>query len=230
MGPFQNKIQERKFVVAKKNSRREAPTTFVCKCKEKAGNSKKCPCIAYESLRASQEGFFRTRGDERGSDSNELKKDSGSVVGSRKEKEGFGSKEIEGVGSSENESEMPQPEEIEFSSEEGSSTVKRIRNRLLEEARNSIPEPGSGRVMHLVKAFENILSIPNANSGNAEEGEETVMKWGLPGLQPKATETEVTSSSFLPGDLFFASKNFDMDSRVWSSMDSSSHGRSVFSK
>ncbi|KAJ8637405.1 hypothetical protein MRB53_011672 [Persea americana] len=214
---FQNRIQERRFVVAKKNS-------------------KKCPRIAYESLRASQEDFFRSRGDGLRSDSNEVKDDE-SVIGSREEGgdcngkmiQGSEGKEIEGFGSPEDELEIPEPEEIEFSNEAGSSKVRKIRNRLLEEARNSIPEPGSGRVKHLVKAFESILSIPNPDSAKGKEGDETeerkkAMKWALPGLQPKATETEVSSSSsFLPGDIFFGSKNFDKDSRVWSSIDSSTH-------
>ncbi|CAL5335798.1 unnamed protein product [Camellia sinensis] len=45
-------------------------------------------------------------------------------------------------------------------SEIGSLNIKRRRAKLLEEARESVPEPGSGRVMHLVKAFEKLLAIP----------------------------------------------------------------------
>ncbi|KAJ1412556.1 hypothetical protein SESBI_20282 [Sesbania bispinosa] len=43
---------------------------------------------------------------------------------------------------------------------EGSAMVKCRRERLLEETRNSVPENGSGGVMHLVKAFEGLLIIP----------------------------------------------------------------------
>lgn len=239
IGSFQSRsIQVRKFVVAKKKSKLEVPTTVVCKCKEKAGKFKKCPCIAFESLRASQEEFFQTRGDEQEGDSSETndqksdgRREAQEDLQSKTGEESEG-KDTEGIGSSENEIEIPDPEEIEFSIETGSLKAKRIRNRMLEEARSSIPEPGSGRVLHLVKAFESILTIPSSSPCKDKEGEEKeerskVMKWALPGLPPKAAETEASSSSFLSGNLFFASRNFDMDSRVSSSIDSSSDGRSV---
>ncbi|KAB2599710.1 hypothetical protein D8674_009981 [Pyrus ussuriensis x Pyrus communis] len=57
----QNKIWERKFVIAKKKSKKEN-LNVACKCKEK-GNSKMCLCVAYENLRASQEEFFKKRND-----------------------------------------------------------------------------------------------------------------------------------------------------------------------
>ncbi|CAL5390570.1 unnamed protein product [Camellia sinensis] len=47
-----------------------------------------------------------------------------------------------------------------LSSEIGSLNIKGMRAKLLEEARKSVPKPGSGRVMHLVKAFEKLLAIP----------------------------------------------------------------------
>ncbi|KAF2313650.1 hypothetical protein GH714_012581 [Hevea brasiliensis] len=60
-----NKIRERKFVVAKKNSKKEkvnSTSTVDCKCKERfGGNVNKCLCVAYETLRASQEEFFKKR-------------------------------------------------------------------------------------------------------------------------------------------------------------------------
>nr|KJB75641.1 hypothetical protein B456_012G049600 [Gossypium raimondii] len=63
-----NKLRERKFVVAKKKLKKERsddsnPNVGVdCKCKEKSsGNSKKCLCVAYENLRASQEDFFKNK-------------------------------------------------------------------------------------------------------------------------------------------------------------------------
>ncbi|GMJ16240.1 hypothetical protein like AT5G15510 [Hibiscus trionum] len=61
------KLGERKFVVAKKKSKKErcAPDPNVkidCKCQEKFGGSlKKCLCVAYENLRASQEDFFKNK-------------------------------------------------------------------------------------------------------------------------------------------------------------------------
>ncbi|KAJ1416436.1 hypothetical protein SESBI_17395 [Sesbania bispinosa] len=77
-----------------------------------------------------------------------------------------------------------------------SAMVKCGRERLLEEARNSVPENGSGGVMHLVKAFGRLLSIPKEKDQkeNEEKEEEQfhqngendkknkVMKWGLPRL------------------------------------------------
>ncbi|XP_017614870.1 microtubule-destabilizing protein 60-like isoform X1 [Gossypium arboreum] len=63
-----NKLRERKFVVAKKKLKKERsddsnPNVGIdCKCKEKSsGNSKKCLCVAYENLRASQEDFFKNK-------------------------------------------------------------------------------------------------------------------------------------------------------------------------
>lgn len=53
-------IRERRFVVAKKNLKREKSKslTVSCKCLIN-GQSEKCACAAYETLRASKEGFFR---------------------------------------------------------------------------------------------------------------------------------------------------------------------------
>ncbi|GAU29152.1 hypothetical protein TSUD_275710 [Trifolium subterraneum] len=60
--------------------------------------------------------------------------------------------------------------------------VKRRRERVLEEARNSVPE--NGKVMHLVKAFERLLSIRKENEEDEENDKKNkVMKWALPGLQ-----------------------------------------------
>ncbi|XP_010259341.1 PREDICTED: protein TPX2 [Nelumbo nucifera] len=230
------KIRERKFVVAKKKSK-TALSTATCKCKEKmGGNLKKCPCIAYESLRASQEEFFRNRS----SIEHEFDFDESTMNFERPEGEedqripimenletavASEDKAVEGSGHSMNDSGNQVMEEHELSSEMGSSKIKRRRDKLMEEARNSIPEPGSGRVMHLVKAFERLLSIPSSKeSKRSEEGDDNSkkgMKWALPGLQPKAQETEVSSSSFCPSELFFTSENFGTDSRISSSVDSS---------
>ncbi|CAN1800803.1 Microtubule-destabilizing protein 60, partial [Linum perenne] len=65
---------------------------------------------------------------------------------------------------------------------EGSSTVKR-RREFLEEARKSVLE--CGKVMHLVKAFEQLLTVPKSSKegcGEEEEEEEEkkVIQWALP--------------------------------------------------
>ncbi|XP_058081564.1 microtubule-destabilizing protein 60-like [Magnolia sinica] len=213
---FQSSIQERRFVVAKKNSKRAAPASVTCNCKEKPTNSKKCPCIAYENLHASQEEFFRARVDDAGADS-DVSEDDGKYRNREAEKNQDIETMEEAFGFLPNESKSPELDEIGFMEEAGSSKMKRMRNRLLEDARNSIPE--SGRVMHLVKAFESILSIPNSNGSNEIDESKKCMKWALPGLHGKVPTAEVSSLS--SSDLFITLKNFNMDSRVYSSFHSS---------
>ncbi|KAL4377590.1 hypothetical protein GQ457_02G011000 [Hibiscus cannabinus] len=221
-----NKLRERKFVVAKKNSKKveshSNPTAdgVNCKCKEKpGGNSKKCLCVAYENLRASQEEFFKNKAKAEG------------------EEEGGDLVEVYGS----------DIQEIENSSEAGGSTIiKRRRDRLMEEARNSAPE--CGKVMHLVKAFEKLLWIPDSK-GTDKEGEDEKgpkeekidndnnnkkkpLKWALPGLQPSnVTEgdaenvDETSFPSCCPSDFVLTAANLGLDPRfsVSSSWDSS-HG------
>lgn len=232
-----NRIRERKFVVAKKNLKKPA-STVVCKCKDKIGgdgNSQKCLCVAYEKLRASQEEFFQNRTG--GEDSDNQSKSSARAETMVEESEqrdhvnqnprnadGF-----EGKVKEENfcaRDDNHYSEEIELLNGLGSATIKRRRDELLEEARKSLPE--QGRVMHLVKAFEKILSIPSANDSNGNDKEEAGeeynkrgMKWALPGLQSKVEESQVSSSSFCPSEFFFNSEKFGLDLRVSSSLDSS---------
>ncbi|XP_042500942.1 uncharacterized protein LOC122078845 [Macadamia integrifolia] len=225
------KMQERKFVVAKKKSKTTA-STVTCKCKGKmGGNLKKCPCVAYENLRASQDEFFRNRGSvERDPDLDEFQNceiaenelEHKKPVVQNFETAGVSDdKTMEGSGPSPNGSINDDQEEL--SDDKCSLKIKRRRNRLLEEARNSIPEAGSGKVLHLVKAFESFMSISgskeNEEAGN--EGAKKPLKWALPGLHPKAPETEASSSSFSPSELIFTAENFGLDSRVSSSLDSS---------
>ncbi|EXB38085.1 hypothetical protein L484_021006 [Morus notabilis] len=246
-----NKIRERKFVIAKrKNSKKEdLGTNVACKCKEKAGggNSKKCLCVAYESLRASQEEFFKNRrsGDGGGlSDSTcpkvvdqaeiELEEEieKSLMIQDCQIEDGYQAKVGEDEVSVLSESENGEPGEVDPLNRIGSSTVKRRRAKLLEEARNSVPE--CGKVMHLVKAFEKLLSIPSSKESDdqkndhedeqVQENHKKAMKWALPGLQsPSVLETQVSSSSFCPSDLFLTSENLGLDPRasVSSSWDSS---------
>ncbi|KAF1879399.1 hypothetical protein Lal_00005865 [Lupinus albus] len=118
------------------------------------------------------------------------------------------------------------------------SIVAKIRREMvLEEARNSVPENGVGRVMHLVKAFEKLLCIPN--SKNNEECDEdnnnnnnnndknlnknkNVMKWALPGLQQKCDQTN--------SDSLFSQSDLDQKVSVSSSWDSSRASCSVPSR
>ncbi|GAB4826838.1 hypothetical protein Ancab_033717 [Ancistrocladus abbreviatus] len=78
--------------------------------------------------------------------------------------------------------------------------------------------------MHLVKAFERLLSIAlDSEKRDEKELEEKKkgVKWALPGLQeePKASKTEDSSSSFYLGDLFITAESLGLDSRVSSSLD-----------
>ncbi|XP_071707673.1 microtubule-destabilizing protein 60 isoform X2 [Rutidosis leptorrhynchoides] len=174
--PRKTKIRDRKFIVAKKNSKSEKGKIETvqagnCKCKANS-SSKKCLCVAYESLRASQHEFSN-------------------VVNPNSEKLG--------------------------ESEKVSAIVKRRREKLLEVARQSIPENGCGRVMHLVKAFENALTLPKPkiDSDNEEENEEPedeikkVLKWELPGLRPRAPVTEFSSP-----ELVLTRESLGLDSNV----------------
>ena len=230
--PPRNKIRERKFVVAKRKSTKEEEksSTIACKCKDKAGllNPLKCLCVAYESLRASQEEFFKNRG--RIDDQNSDRADNG-VEGEEEENKLSQTLEIENgyEGIPEEVDDFgSNPDEMKQLGETGSSNVKRTRDKLLKEARENVPEAGSGRVMHLVKAFEKLLTIPKESDQKDEkesEDDNKDMKWALPGLQPKPAETQVSSSSFCPSDFFLTSENLGFDSRVSSSLDS--NGRLV---
>ncbi|KAG5405313.1 hypothetical protein IGI04_011432 [Brassica rapa subsp. trilocularis] len=58
-----NRIRERRFVVVKKKEDDSASVVAGVDCKCGAKNMKKCVCVAYETLRASHEEFFKKRGD-----------------------------------------------------------------------------------------------------------------------------------------------------------------------
>ncbi|KAG4114914.1 hypothetical protein ERO13_D12G085300v2 [Gossypium hirsutum] len=233
-----NKLRERKFVVAKKNSKKvrsnSNPTTvgINCKCKEKlGGNSKKCLCVAYENLRASQEEFFRNKAE---TEAEEEGKETRDLIENLRE--GYGSDN----------------QEIENLSQPGSSTIKRRRDKLMEEARNSVPE--CGKVLHLVKAFERLLSIPDSKESDKEEDDEKEpkedkndddnnrkkpLKWALPGLQTinltevdaenedetkdSSSSSSSSSPSFCPSDFILTAENLGLDPcfSVSSSWDSS---------
>ncbi|XP_058070332.1 microtubule-destabilizing protein 60-like isoform X2 [Magnolia sinica] len=195
-----NTIKERKFITAKKNS------------------EKRTAAAAYEDLRASQEEFIRADG--LGREPNGLKTKDQAIMTVQP------SSEAVECGPLTEKSEIQEPDDFGLPNEVGTLKMKKIRNRLLEEARSSVPDSGSGRVMHLVKAFESILSIPNSAGSEEKEAVEAEenkkgMKWALPGLRVNVDQTEVCSSSFSSSDLCFASKSFDADSGVSSSIDSS---------
>ncbi|XP_060195567.1 microtubule-destabilizing protein 60-like isoform X2 [Lycium barbarum] len=231
--PFpKNKIRQRKFVIAKKNN---VKPSMVCKCNNKAGTEKKkCLCVAYETLRASQEGFFKNRGANEQEEYEIDKLDEINGDGEQKSIESLIQNihsELVELGDCCVTDELAERAN-EDSGEMSVGTIKRRRERVLEEARQSVPEAGSGKVKHLVKAFEKLLSIPKTNEceEKVEKDEKEVEdfskghKWALPGLQPpKILETQVSSSSFCPSDFFLTSESLGLDSRRASSFDSS-HG------
>ncbi|CAN1187601.1 Microtubule-destabilizing protein 60 [Linum perenne] len=195
-----NKLKERKFVVAKKKNKRSESRKEdekVCDSDSRVSAIN----VAYENLRASQEGFFKAEGNC-----------------------------SDGVCEVDVEEEDPVPIS---EGKEGSSTVKRRREKFLEEARKSVPE--CGKVMHLVKAFEQLLTVPKSSKegcGEEEEEEEEkkVIQWALPGMQPskkEGGEAQESISLICPSDLFLNSENLGLDSRlsVSSSWDGSQGSR-----
>ncbi|CAN4081651.1 unnamed protein product [Withania somnifera] len=235
-----NKIRQRKFVIAKKN-----------KCNGDNLNPSMCICIVYESLRASQEEFFKNHGgneqDEYGIDKMDEMNDAESGDGERITGYHSDSQVTHRLSLTTVNQEVTIPisdsesvfvELVERGNEDVGSggmsvgTIKRRRERLLEEARQSVPQAGSGRVKHLVKAFEKLLSMPKTNeceekgeiNENEAEDSSKERKWALPGLQPpNIPETQVSSSSFCPSDFFLTSESLGLGSRRAPSLDSS-HG------
>jgi len=218
----QKRIRQRKFVVAKKKKNDQSPKkTVLCKCGENNDGSK-CVCEAYRNLRESQEGFFEK---ENFFDDGEEKKGENVLeevieanliihdIGNEERK--FDEEEDEGEDNG-----------VEEEKGSGSSMVKRRRERVMEEARNSVPE--NGKVMHLVKAFERLLSIKREKEKNEEEEENDkknkVMKWALPGLQFQQPvkdgddeQSEVVSGCDDDGSLFkctLTSEQLGLDQRV----------------
>ncbi|CAN0924067.1 Microtubule-destabilizing protein 60 [Linum grandiflorum] len=204
-----NKLKERKFVVAKKRDNKSRKDGDKKKnCDSGSGSSAASAIhVAYESLRASQEEFFKAGNDYCGGELDEgdidVEEEEDPIAdGGRSGEEG----------------------------KQGSSTVKRRREKFLEEARKSVPE--CGKVMHLVKAFEQLLTVPKAASKEQEEEEEEqkVIQWALPGMQPskkEGGETQESISLICPSDLFLNSENLGLDSRlsVSSSWDGSQGSR-----
>ncbi|XP_010317121.1 microtubule-destabilizing protein 60-like isoform X1 [Solanum lycopersicum] len=253
-----NKISQRKFVIAKKKkcNKDNLKSKMICNCDKDGAEKKKCLCVAYESLRASQEEFFKNRC---GNEHEEYEIEELDEVNRAENGDGerimgcYGDSPVRhrlSLTTVDQEVTVPVSISVELRDssvadelvergnedvgrrEMSGGTIKRRRERLLEEARQSVPETGSGRVKHLVKAFEKLLSIPKTkgceekgeNDENEAEDSSKEQKWALPGLQPpKISETQVSSSSFCPSDFFLNSESLGLDSRRVSSLDSN-HG------
>ncbi|CAH1420683.1 unnamed protein product [Lactuca virosa] len=79
---------------------------------------------------------------------------------------------------------------------------KRRKEKLLDEPRKSIPKPGSGRVLHLVKAFENILTLPDSNEDELEDQTNNNL------------ERRFSYTSFNPFDLLLTIENLGLCSSL----------------
>ncbi|XLR20990.1 microtubule-destabilizing protein 60 [Arachis hypogaea] len=233
-----NKIRQRKFVVAKKNKNKKFEgsggdgdrgsnsTLSFCKCKESNKNNK-CLCVAYQNLRKSQEEFFKNK-----------------QAQEQEQEQEDGAAEIERVIIEE---EQRQQEEVTGEDCGGLGNVvdlavKRRREKLMDEARKSVPEAGPGKVMHLVKAFEKLLTVSTtgkkdqdqdqdqlaeavpAEEQEPQEKEENkvkrkVMRWALPGLPLPNDATERTQevsgfSSFCPPQAILTSESLGLDPKA----------------
>ncbi|XP_009408615.2 microtubule-destabilizing protein 60-like isoform X2 [Musa acuminata AAA Group] len=106
---------------------------------------------------------------------------------------------------------------------EGSSKMRMMRRMMLEEAMSSLPEPGAGRVMYLVKTFERLFSISKETKGDGGgQSKRKVMTWALPALQ-LPTKADVTGASYSPVASYsssFHGEDDDGDSTMQSSVNS----------
>ncbi|KAJ1298282.1 hypothetical protein BS78_01G441500 [Paspalum vaginatum] len=163
----------RRFIVAKKATRRRRNVGSVG-----GGGGEidfdKCREAAREALRASQDEFFRKElatstvaGEEQ--------------LGQEVEEEAVAGGDAE-VGAFEEGQEERNEAELE-----GSNKVRAMRTKAMSDAMASVPDPGSGRVKHLVQAFEGLLTISGATSDADRAGEGS---WALPGLQQWKEESE----------------------------------------
>ncbi|KAG6602528.1 Protein TPX2, partial [Cucurbita argyrosperma subsp. sororia] len=215
------KIRERKFVVAKKNLKKEksGKSKTDCKCEVQIGSgAKKCLCMAYDTLRASQEEFFKNQSGGIGEidepeQINETTRAEIEIEEELERKLMIQDLQIEDRAESENRDvngESESPEQM------SSSMMKR--------RRNSIIETGSGKVKNLVMAFENLRTtkVSKENDENEEkqlenqekpmEEKSKVMKWALPGLAPpKVSEMQASSSLFCPSELLLTLENLGLD-------------------
>lgn len=224
------KIRERKFVIAKKKARNQVQSSLgaaaaaACeRCKKAIGKSK-CLCVAYDTLRASQEDFFKNRDEIEDEEFDKLEE-----LDLMSQKEGVKLEgKIEGDGAL-SEINREKKDDVDESPANDDTGVKRSRDRLLEEAKVRVRTPGSGRVMNLVKEFEKLSMFKLGNSEETaveEEAEAECDKVGADlatdGLEqrPKAPETQVSSSSFCPSNFYLTSESLGLDLRRSYSLDS----------
>nr|GMC56917.1 protein tpx2 [Ipomoea batatas] len=195
------RIRQRKFVVAKRSSKREIAAVPVgCSKCNKGNGEQKCFCVAYENLRSSQDEFLKNRQaivDKEG-ELEERKTRDGTEIGSKE-----GEEKNKKLGS---DNCFP----INGTEKQGSD------DGLLKEARVKVAEPSSGRVLHLVKAFEKLLSPAKSNYAE-EKDERTVVGDGEDGMK-SASPAKVP---FSPPEFLLTCESLGLDSRCSSSLNSS---------
>ncbi|CAL4913235.1 unnamed protein product [Urochloa decumbens] len=178
--------RERRFLVAKKGAWRRRNVGSV------GGGGEidfdKCREAAREALRASQEEFFRKqRAESAAAEEDQLVVQEEEAKTAAEEDVKGGALEEEG-------------QEVAL---EGSSKVRAMRTKAMAKAMSSVPDPGSGRVKHLVHAFENLVTISGATSDADRAGEGS---WALPGLRNLKDESE--GDLGLPPVSVFSSSDF----------------------
>ncbi|KAM0836707.1 hypothetical protein ACQ4PT_062115 [Festuca glaucescens] len=178
-------VPQRRFLVAKKGAHRRRHNNNNNNGDSGGGafDFDQCREAAREALRASQEEFF-------------LKEREASAAAVTEEQPKKEEEEEEVAQEEANTAAFEEAEEGDVAGLEGSSKVRAIRSRVMAKALNSVPDSGSGRVKHLVDAFESLLSISGATADAERAGEEA---WALPGLQPwqEGGDAVFSSSDFL---------------------------------
>lgn len=165
-------------MVAKRSLKREETDSTVV-------TSQKCLDSAYESLRASQEDFFKNRDNIDRIEEEEGEKKNPLVE--TLEVEGFALNPLNGSN----------PDGIERLVEMGSSQIKERR----------------GKVMNLVKAFERLLTTSSSSKELDQENEEKAED-DEKEMESKEPETQISSASSCPSPFFFTSQSLGLDSGV----------------
>lgn len=199
-------------MVAKRSSKREiAAVSVACKCNKGCGEQK-CFCVAYESLRNSQDEFLKNRQAivEEESALEEIKTQDGTEIGSKEGEEKNNNNSADAcMGKVESDNGFPINGTEKQGSDEGLV------------ARGKVADPSSGRVLHLVKAFEKLLSPAKSNYAE-EKDERTVVGDGEDGMKMASP----AKSSFSPPDVLLTCESLGLDPRCSSSLNSS-QGRLV---
>ncbi|KAG2542559.1 MAP7 domain-containing protein 1-like isoform X2 [Panicum virgatum] len=165
--PPRERERERRFLVAK-GARRRRNVGSVGGGGGGEIDFDKCREAARQALRASQEEFFRRQ-----------RAEAAAAVEEQLVAQEVAAEEDERGNALEDEQERNEADL------EGSSKVRAMRTKAMAKAMSSVPDPGAGRVKHLVHAFESLLTISGATSDADKAGEGS---WALPGLQPLKDE------------------------------------------